>query len=73
MQDRTDNTEFQLEQAFENIEKIITKLEAEETPLKEAITLYADGAKLLAACKQELSGIEKEMIVINESLADEEE
>lgn len=58
---------FHLEQAFEELEAIITKLEADEVPLKESIELYGKGAKLVAACKEELNGIEKEMIVIGES------
>lgn len=68
-----ENEEFQLEKAFEQLEQIIEKLEAEDTPLKESIGLYGNGAKLLAACKKELGGIEKEMIVIGESLSEGEE
>ena len=64
---------FQLEQAFTQLEDIIAKLEKEDTPLQESIALYGTGAKLLAACKQELNGIEKEMIVIGESLSEGEE
>lgn len=59
---------FQLEEAFHEIESIIEKLESDELTLKEAIALYGEGAKLLGACKEELSGIEKEMIVIKETL-----
>ena len=68
-----ENEEFQLEKAFEQLEQIIEKLEAEDTPLKESIELYGNGAKLSAACKRELGGIEKEMIVIGESLSEGEE
>lgn len=64
---------FQLEQAFSELEEIIAKLEKEDTPLQESIALYGTGARLLAACKQELNGIEKEMIVIGEALSEEEE
>lgn len=64
--------EFQLEDAFGQLEQIIERLEKEETPLQEAITLYGAGAKLLASCKQELYDIEKEMLVIGESLEEGE-
>lgn len=65
--------EFDLDKAFEEIDAIIGKLESEETPLKDSIEQYAKGAKLLARCQEELSGIEKEMIVIREGMKQEEE
>lgn len=65
--------EFQLEQAFEDLETIITKLESDDVSLKESIELYGKGAKLVARCKEELTGIEKEMIVISENFNMEEE
>ena len=60
--------EFHLEEALKEIETIIESLESDDLPLKEAIALYGDGANLLSACKEELSGIETEMIVIEEGL-----
>ncbi len=59
---------FQVEEAFSELEHIIEQLEAEEITLKDSIELYSKGAKLINQCKEELSGIEKEMIVIGEDL-----
>ncbi len=59
---------FQLEEAFHQLEGIIEQLESEDVQLKDSIELYGKGAKLIAQCKEELSGIEKEMIVIGEEL-----
>ncbi len=59
---------FQLEEAFRQLEEIIEQLESDEVQLKESIKLYGKGAKLIAQCKEELSGIEKEMIIIGEEL-----
>ena len=59
---------FALEEAFKDIEDILLKLESDETSLKDSIALYGEGAKLLSLCKEELSGIEKEMITIGKSL-----
>ena len=64
--------EFQLEEAFKQLEEIVGKLESDEISLKDSIALYSDGAKLLAQCREELSGIEKDMIVIEESLEGKE-
>lgn len=59
---------FQLEEAFHQLEGIIEQLESEDVQLKDSIELYGKGAKLIAQCKEELSGIEKEMIIIGEEL-----
>lgn len=64
---------FQLEEAFKELETIISQLESDAVPLKESIELYGKGAKLLSACKEELSGIEKEMIIIGDNPEQEEE
>lgn len=64
---------FQLEEAFKEIEEIISKLESDSVPLKDSIALYGRGAKLLSECKDELTGIEKEMIIIGENLEQGEE
>lgn len=59
---------FQLEAAFDEIEQIIESLESDEVSLKDSIELYGKGAKLVAQCKEELQGIEKEIIIIGEEL-----
>ena len=59
---------FQLEDAFAELEQIISKLESDQVPLKDSIELYGKGAKLIAQCKEELTGIEKDIIVIEETL-----
>ena len=64
------NNSFQLEEAFKEIEDIINQLESDTISLKESISLYGKGAQLVAECKKELTGIEKEMIVINDGIAD---
>lgn len=64
---------FQLENAFKELETIISQLESDSVPLRESLALYGKGAKLLLECKEELSGIEKEMIIIGENMEQEEE
>ena len=56
------------EEAFKQLEDIVSKLESDEVSLKDSLTLYSEGAKLLAQCKDELTGIEKEMIIIGENM-----
>ena len=64
------NNSFQLEEAFKEIEDIINQLESDTISLKESISLYGKGAQLVAECKKERTGIEKEMIGINEATAE---
>ncbi len=65
--------EFHLEEAFGELEEIIARLESDQISLKESIALYGQGAKLVSRCKEELTGIEKEMILIDENFHMEEE
>lgn len=64
---------FQLEAAFQEIEEIIKQLESDELSLKDSIDLYGKGAKLISDCKEELAGIEKEMIIIGDNITKEKE
>lgn len=64
---------FQLEEAFQEIEEIIKQLESDELPLKESIDLYGKGVQLISNCKEELTGIEKEMIIIGDTITKEDD
>lgn len=63
-----DEKTFQVEEAFGELENIIEQLESEEVSLKDSIELYSKGAQIITRCKDELSGIEKEIIIIGEEL-----
>lgn len=58
--------ELVIEEAFARLEAINKQLEDPNTNLKDSMTLYAEGVKLAAACKEELAGVEKEIIILNE-------
>ncbi len=66
--DKMNEQTFQVEEAFLELEQIIKQLENEEVTLKDSIALYSKGATLITKCKEELSGIEKEMIIIGETI-----
>ena len=68
-----DEKTFQVEDAFDELENIIEQLESEDISLRDSIGLYSNGAKIIARCKDELSGIEKEIIIIGEELQKENE
>lgn len=58
--------ELSIEKAFENLDGIIQKLEAEDTKLTDSIALYAKGVELLNSCKESLDRVEKQMIILEE-------
>ncbi len=57
---------FVIEDAFERLAEINKSLESGETSLKDALSLYGEGVKLVAACRENLEGVEKEIQVLNE-------
>lgn len=57
---------FIIEDAFERLAEINAQLEKPETGLKESLDLYAEGVKLVAACRENLEGVEKEIQILNE-------
>lgn len=67
--DKDSSKPVDLEKAFDELQEIIAKLESDSIPLRESIELYGKGARLVADCRKELEGIEKEMVVIGENFA----
>ncbi len=59
--------EIVIEDAFKRIAEINASLENPDTGLKEALDLYAEGCKLVSACKENLEGVEKEIKILNEA------
>lgn len=58
--------EFNIDQALDRLEEINEKLAAQNIALNESLELYKEGALLAAQCKEHLTGIEKELILINQ-------
>ncbi len=60
------NEEFSLEEAFEELEKLLERLNDREVPLEESFQLYQKGMKLLKLCNDRIDRVEKQMLVIDE-------
>ena len=56
-----------MEQSFEELEEIITKLENPDISLDDSFKLYNTGVGLLKACNDSIDKIEKQMILLNEN------
>lgn len=55
-----------IEEAFERLSEINKALEDPQVGLKESLDIYAEGVKLVSACKANLEGVEKEIQILNE-------
>lgn len=58
------NDNFDIDEALDRLEKINNRLSA-DLPLNEALELYKEGTALAKKCQEELQGIEKELIILN--------
>ena len=52
------------EKAFQQLEKIVQRLEGEELPLDESLQLFEEGIKLSRFCHQRLEEVEKKIELI---------
>lgn len=55
------------------LEEIVEKMETQELPLEEALKLYKEGAKLSAFCKEKLTSVEGEILIIKNEQNDKGE
>ena len=58
--------ELSLEEAFEQIEEVISHLETEEITLEQSFQEYNRGMKLLQHCNATIDRVEKKVLQINE-------
>jgi exodeoxyribonuclease VII small subunit len=59
---RPKSNEF--EKAFQQLEKIVQRLEGEELPLDESLQLFEEGIRLSRFCHQRLEDVEKKIELI---------
>jgi exodeoxyribonuclease VII small subunit len=56
-----ENKEQTFEEAMEELEEIVGKLEEGDVPLEESIRLFQEGMKLSKQCHDKLQHVEKQM------------
>lgn len=54
----------EFEKSFQNLEKIVQRLEGEELPLDESLQLFEEGIRLSRFCHQRLEEVEKKIELI---------
>jgi exodeoxyribonuclease VII small subunit len=52
------------EKSFQELERIVHRLEAEELPLDESLQLFEEGVRLSRFCNQKLEEVEKKIELI---------
>ena len=57
-------TSNDFEKSFQQLEKIVQRLEAEELPLDESLQLFEEGIRLSRFCHQRLEEVEKKIELI---------
>lgn len=53
-----------IEQTFEELDRIMEKLESSDTSLEESFACYEAGMKLVKACGEKIDKVEKQMIIL---------
>lgn len=66
-QQEQERDDLSLEEAFEQIEEVISHLETEEITLEKSFLEYNRGMKLLQHCNEKIDRVEKKVLQINEN------
>lgn len=61
-----------IEDAFKQLDEIIEILENKDTSLSEAFSQYEKGIRLVNECNKTLDKVEKDIIVLQEGVTDDE-
>ncbi|ACT00966.1 exodeoxyribonuclease VII, small subunit [Paenibacillus sp. JDR-2] len=61
------NSELSFEEAMEQLEKIVERLESGDVPLETAIDLFQEGMKLSQLCGGKLEQVERKIEVLIET------
>lgn len=54
-----------LEESFEKLDGLLSRMEDRDIPLEEAFTLYQQGVELLRSCNEKIDTVEKKILVMN--------
>lgn len=69
MNDNLQTTEkkMSMEEAFEELDTIVERLEGGEASLEESFRIYQKGMELLKYCSEKIDTVEKKMMKLNEN------
>lgn len=61
-----DKENIKLEEAFQDLEEIIKKLENKDISLEDSFKLYKEGMETLKICNEKIDKVEKKVLIIRE-------
>lgn len=60
-----------LEESFEKLEEVISRMESGNISLEDSFKLYNEGVKLVKNCNLQLDKVEKQIVIINKDEGEE--
>ena len=66
MQKDESNNELSIEKSFDELEKILSRMEDDETGLEETFGLYEKGLKLIKNVSSSIDRVEKKITILEE-------
>jgi exodeoxyribonuclease VII small subunit len=61
----TEKSGVSLEEAFQELDRIIQKMQDREVSLEDSFLLYEQGIQMLKLCNQKIDAVEKKMLLLN--------
>ncbi len=61
----TEKSGVSLEEAFQELDRIIQKMRDREVSLEDSFLLYEQGIQMLKLCNQKIDAVEKKMLLLN--------
>lgn len=66
MSDKTNLEEMTLEEAFEQLDELIDRMEESDLPLEESFQLYKKGVSLVEVCNKKIEKVECDIRKVTE-------
>lgn len=64
---------MKIEERFEELDKIVKKLEQGESTLEESFELYKEGMDMIKECNKEIDKVEKQLVILQSDTEENEE
>lgn len=59
--------EKSIEEAFQELNNLLVKMDNEEVSLEDSFKLYQEGVQLVRYCNEKIDKVEKQLIILNEA------
>ncbi|MCI9051104.1 MAG: exodeoxyribonuclease VII small subunit [Lachnospiraceae bacterium] len=58
--------EKSMEEAFEELNELLTKMDSDQISLEDSFKLYQEGVQLVRYCNEKIDKVEKQLMILNE-------